>query len=40
MSEFWKRHCDLLRIFVSYSMELISFPVSLRRGWWHGSRRV
>jgi uncharacterized Fe-S cluster-containing radical SAM superfamily protein len=39
MSEFWKRHC-LLRISVSYSMELISFPVSLRGGWWHGSRRV
>lgn len=40
MSEFWKRHCGLLRISVSYSMELISFPVSLRGGWWHGSRRV
>jgi len=39
MSEFWKRHCDLL-ISVSYSMELISFPVSLSGGWYHCSRRV
>ena len=40
MSEFWKRHCGLLRISLSYGMELISFPVSLRGGWRYGSRKV